>query len=298
MERHENVMLKEDNNRLRNENQAMRTKLSRPICLSCGGLTVANGTAASYEEHQLKLENAQLRDEITRICTLTNKFLGKSLSPFARSVIASGPPHALSSRLDNVAIPVGGVGPSSLVFPEGISIAPPAIPMTKPIIGATEGISEALHKKSMFLDLAFSAMSELIKMAQSDAPLWTRSFDGAREVLNHEEYMRTFSPHIGFMVKNFVPEGSREMGVVLINSLAAVDILMDVVRTDMFCPLSCGKLTLNSVGNIGPVNLWISFEQNRWAGTFQSMITRASTVDMISDGSGGSPNGALQVVCF
>lgn len=230
MERHENVMLREDNNRLRNENQAMRSKLNRPTCHTCGGPAVINGTAVTHKEQHLKLENARLKDELTRICTLANKFLGKPLSPFARSVVSPvPPPPALSNGFDNPGILLGGVGPSSLDFPAGTSIAPPVIPMTKPMIGAMDGGGEALHEKSVYLDLAGNAMDELIKMSQLDAPLWTQSLDGTREVLNHEEYMRTFCPHIGSTPGNFVPEGSREMGVVLINSLAAVEILMDVV---------------------------------------------------------------------
>lgn len=240
MERHENVLLREDNSRLRNENHAMRTKLSRPICNTCGGPAVLNGTGATHEERQLRLENARLKDELTRICTLANKFLGKSISPFARSMIASAiPPPAPSSRLENLVIPAG-LGPSSLNFPEGISIAPPVIPVTKPIIGAMDGVNEVLHEKSIFLDLAVYAMNELIKMAELDAPLWTQIFDGAREMLNHEEYNRIFSTHISAMPRNFVLEGSRETGVLLIDSLAAVEILMDVVQTDLICPV---KLT-------------------------------------------------------
>ncbi|OWM75634.1 homeobox-leucine zipper protein ANTHOCYANINLESS 2-like [Punica granatum] len=266
MERHENAMLREDNTRLRNENHAMRTKLNRPICNTCGGPAVLNGSRMTPEEQQLKLENARLKDELTRICVLSNKFLGRPISPFARSIMASAappPPPAPSSGLENVGIPVRVAGPSSLGFPDGFSIAPPVDPMTKPIRGAAEGGNEALHEKSMFLELAVCSMNELIKMAEVNTPLWARSFDGAREVLNHEEYMRIFSPHCGSKPRNFVPEGSRETAILLINSLAAVEILMDV---------------------------------DRWAETFLCMIARASIIDVISGGISGNRNGALQLM--
>lgn len=242
MERHENVMLREDNNRLRNENHAMRIKLNCPVCSTCGGPAVLNNTDASHEEHQLRLENARLKDELTRICTLANKFLGKPISPYTRSMMASAlPPSTPGNRLENIVIPVNSLGPSSLNFANGISIAPPIISMTKSMIGAVHGVTEVLHEKSIFLDLAVCAMNELIKMAEADAPLWTRIFDGTREMLNHEEYVRIFSPLIGSTPRNFVPEGSRETGFVLINSLAAVEILMDVVRKDLQLPNECNN---------------------------------------------------------
>ncbi|KAK4762304.1 hypothetical protein SAY87_030188 [Trapa incisa] len=88
MERHENMMLGEDNSRFSNEKFEMRTKLSRPICSVPG---VLNGTGASNEEDQLLLENAPLKDELICIWTLLNKFLGETISPFASSPITQAP---------------------------------------------------------------------------------------------------------------------------------------------------------------------------------------------------------------
>jgi homeobox-leucine zipper protein len=81
----------------------------------------------------------------------------------------------------------------------------------------------------MFVDLALAAMDELIKIAQVESPIWIKSLDGGKEVLNHEEYMRTFPPCIGMKPSNFVIEATRESGVVLANSLDLVETLMDVV---------------------------------------------------------------------
>jgi homeobox-leucine zipper protein len=72
-------------------------------------------------------------------------------------------------------------------------------------------------------------MDELIKIAQVESPIWIKSLDGGKEVLNHEEYMRTFPPCIGMKPSNFVIEATRESGVVLANSLDLVETLMDVV---------------------------------------------------------------------
>ncbi|PQM36769.1 homeobox-leucine zipper protein ANTHOCYANINLESS 2 isoform X2 [Prunus yedoensis var. nudiflora] len=118
-------------------------------------------------------------------------------------------------------------------------------------------------ERSMFLELALAAMDELVKLAQTDEPLWLRSLEGGREVLNHEEYMRSFTPCIGLKPNGFVTEASRETGMVIINSLALVETLM---------------------------------ESNRWLEMFPCLVARTSTTDVISSGMGGTRNGALQLM--
>lgn len=41
----------------------------------------------------------------------------------------------------------------------------------------------------------------------------------------------------------------------------------------------------------------LGFLQNRWAEMFECIVAVASTVEVISNGSGGSRNGALLLVC-
>jgi len=58
-ERHENNLLKAENDRLRVENARYREALGRPCCPSCGGLS-----GMSFEEQHLSVENLRLRDEV------------------------------------------------------------------------------------------------------------------------------------------------------------------------------------------------------------------------------------------
>ncbi|XP_061359240.1 homeobox-leucine zipper protein ANTHOCYANINLESS 2-like isoform X2 [Gastrolobium bilobum] len=121
-----------------------------------------------------------------------------------------------------------------------------------------------LVERSMFLELALAAMEELVKMAQTGDPLWIRSLEGGREILNHEEYTRIMVPPcIGLRPNGFVSEASRETGMVIINSLALVETLMD---------------------------------SNRWSDMFPCMIARTSTTEVISSGINGTRNGALQLM--
>ncbi|TVU16097.1 hypothetical protein EJB05_39646 [Eragrostis curvula] len=88
LERHENALLKQENDKLRAENLSIREAMRNPVCGSCGGPATMLGDL-SLEEHHLRVENARLRDELTRVCALTAKFIGKPVSLLA----LPPPPH-------------------------------------------------------------------------------------------------------------------------------------------------------------------------------------------------------------
>ncbi|KAF3684968.1 Homeobox-leucine zipper protein ANTHOCYANINLESS 2 [Capsicum annuum] len=261
LERHENSILRQENDKLRAENMSIREAMRNPICTNCGGPAMIG--EISLEEQHLRIENARLKDELDRVCALAGKFLGRPIS----SLVTSMPPPMPNSSLE-LGVGSNGFGglsnvPTSLPlappdFGVGISASMPVVPSTR----QTSGIERSLER-SMYLELALAAMDELVKMAQTDEPLWFRSMEGAREVLNQEEYMRTFTPCIGMRPNTFVSEASRETGMVIINSLALVETLMD---------------------------------SNKWAEMFPCLIARTSTTDVISSGMGGTRNGALQLM--
>jgi homeobox-leucine zipper protein len=76
-------------------------------------------------------------------------------------------------------------------------------------------------------------MDELVKMAQMGDPLWVATGlpgSPSKETLNFDEYHSTFQS-IGMKPVGFVSEASRESGLVIIdNSVALVETLMDEVR--------------------------------------------------------------------
>lgn len=264
LERHENIILRQENDKLRAENNMMKDAVASPMCNQCGGPAIPG--QISFEEHQLRIENARLKDELNRICTLANKFLGRPLSSLAAPI----PLPSLTSELE-LAVGRNGMGglnvvgaalPMGLELGDGISTTAPMIPMMKPTMGMNVMGNEFPFERSMLIDLALVAMDELIKMAQVDGPLWIKS-NGGKETLNYEEYMRTFPPCIGPKPSSYVSEATRDSSVVIINSLALVETLMDA---------------------------------NRWTEMFPCLVARASTIEMISTGIGGTRNGALQVM--
>ncbi|TYH10305.1 hypothetical protein ES288_A07G167700v1 [Gossypium darwinii] len=249
LERHENSLLRQENDKLRAENMSIREAMRNPICTNCGGPAIIGDL--SLEEQHLRIENARLKDELDRVCALASKFLGRPLSSLATSIA----PPLPNSNLE-LGVGSNGFGGLSTTLPlgpdfgGGVSNSLPVVP--------PNGV-----ERSMFLELALAAMYELVKMAQTDEPLWIRSLEGGREVLNHDEYSRMFTPCIGIKPAGFLTEASRQTGVVIINSLALVETLMD---------------------------------SNRWAEMFPCMIARTSTTDVISSGMGGTRNGAIQLM--
>ncbi|XP_044503747.1 homeobox-leucine zipper protein ANTHOCYANINLESS 2-like isoform X3 [Mangifera indica] len=263
LERHENSLLRQENDKLRAENMSIRDAMRNPICTNCGGPAIIGDI--SLEEQHLRIENARLKDELDRVCALAGKFLGRPISSLSTS-IAPGMPNS-SLELGVGSNGFGGLSTVTTTLPlgpdfgGGISSALPVMPPNRSATVVT-GFDRSIER-SMFLELALAAMDELIKMAQTDEPLWMRSLEGGRVVLNQEEYVRTFTPCIGLKPNGFVSESSRETGMVIINSLALVETLMD---------------------------------PNRWAEMFPCMIARTSTTDVISSGMAGTRNGALQLM--
>ncbi|GMI98369.1 ANTHOCYANINLESS 2, ARABIDOPSIS THALIANA HOMEODOMAIN PROTEIN [Hibiscus trionum] len=264
LERHENSLLRQENDKLRAENMSIRDAMRNPICTNCGGPAIIGDI--SLEEQHLRVENARLKDELDRVCALAGKFLGRPISTLAASIAPPLPNSSLELGVGNNGF--GGLStvvttlPLGADFGVGMTNALPAVvPPNRPTTMVT-GVDQS-GERSMFLELALAAMDELVRMARSDEPLWVRSLDGGREILNQDEYLRTFTPCIGNKSNGFVTEASRESGVVIINSLALVETLMD---------------------------------SNRWSEMFPCMIARTSTTDVISSGVGGTRNGALQLM--
>ncbi|KAG8043579.1 hypothetical protein GUJ93_ZPchr0458g22420 [Zizania palustris] len=115
--------------------------------------------------------------------------------------------------------------------------------------------------KPMIVELAVAAMEELLRMAQLDEPLW--SAPPPTETLNEEEYARMFPRGLGPKQYGLRSEASRDSAVVIMTHANLVEILMDA---------------------------------NQYAAVFSNIVSRATTLDLLSTGVAGNYNGALQVM--
>ncbi|KAG4128788.1 hypothetical protein ERO13_D09G041050v2 [Gossypium hirsutum] len=225
LERHENVFLKQENDKLRAENDLLRQAIASAICNNCGVPAVPD--EISYEPSQLMIENSRLKDELNRARALTNKFLGRHLSSSSANPSPS-PSQGLNSNVEVVVRRTGfcGLNNGSISLPMGFEFGHGA---TMPLMNPSFAY-EMPYDKSALVDVALAAMDELIKMAQMGNPFGSKAL----------EYKRTFSSFIGMKPSGFTTEATRETAMVPLRGLALVDTLMDANRwAEMFpCMIS------------------------------------------------------------
>ncbi|CAN6879095.1 unnamed protein product [Brassica oleracea] len=252
-ERHENSILKSDNDKLRAENNRYKDALNNATCPNCGGPAAIG--EMSFDEQHLRIENARLREEIDRISAIAAKYVGKPMLTHSSSSFPqlTSSHHIPSRSLDLEVGNFGNTNNSQTGF-----------------LGDMYGTSDIMRSvsihndadKPMIVELAVAAMEELVRMAQTGDPLWVSS-DSAVEILNEEEYFRTFPRGIGPKPLGLRSEASRESTVVIMNHINLVEILMDV---------------------------------NQWSSVFCGIVSRALTLEVLSTGVAGNYNGALQVM--
>ncbi|XP_057812389.1 homeobox-leucine zipper protein HDG11-like isoform X2 [Salvia miltiorrhiza] len=250
-ERADNSALRAENDKIRCENIAIREALKNVICPSCGSSPASEDPY--FDEQKLRIENAHLKEELDRVSSVAAKYIGRPISQLP----PVQPIHI--SSLDLSMASFGGHG----------NIAGPSLDLDLDLL---RGSSSSLPfpqltisdmDKSLMADIAANAMDELIRLLQSNEPLWIKGGDG-RETLNLESYEKVFqSPYSHMKNPNIRIEASRDSGVVIMNSLALVDMFMDA---------------------------------KKWVELFPTIVSRAKTIEVISSGMLGSQSGTLQLM--
>ncbi|KAK8664856.1 hypothetical protein V6N13_084629 [Hibiscus sabdariffa] len=230
VERHENTLLKADNEKLRAENNRYKEAIGNATCHNCGGQAALG--EMSFDEQHLRIENARLREEIARMSGPSAKYVGKSMgTSFPRR----------PGGVINFGTQSGFVGE---MYGAGVG------DLLRPVSGPTEA------DKPMIVELAVAAMEELMRMAQSGEPLWVPG-ENSMDALNEEEYLRTFPRGIGPKPLGLRSEASRDSAVIIMNHVSLVEILMDVNQwSRVFCGIVSRAMTLEvlSTGVAGNCN--------------------------------------------
>ncbi|CAJ1925187.1 unnamed protein product [Sphenostylis stenocarpa] len=234
-ERHENSILKAENEKLRAENNRYKEALTNATCPNCGGPAALG--EMSFDEQHLRIENARLREEIDRISEIAAKYVGKPVTSSYSNL----------SSLNNNHMPVGNYGAQSGTVGEmyGGSDLFRSLP------------APADADKPMIVELAVAAMEELSRLAQAGDSLWVPG-NHHSEILNEDEYLRSFPTRgLGPKPLGLRSEASRESMVVIMNHINLIDILMDVNQwSTVFCGIVSRALTLEvlSTGVAGNYN--------------------------------------------
>ncbi|GKV27039.1 hypothetical protein SLEP1_g36246 [Rubroshorea leprosula] len=224
-ERHENSLLKQEMDKLREENKAMRDTINKACCPNCGTATTSRDGALTTEEQQLRIENAKLKAEVEKLRAVIGKY------------------------------PSGGAGNNSCSAGNDDQENRSSLNFYTGIFGL---------EKSRILEIVNQAMEELKTMATAGQPLWVRSVETGREILNYDEYVKDFpveSSGNGRPKRSI--EASRETGVVFVDLPRLVQSFVDV---------------------------------NQWKEMFPCLISKAATVDVICNGEGANKNGSVQLM--
>ncbi|XP_009606250.1 homeobox-leucine zipper protein HDG11-like [Nicotiana tomentosiformis] len=251
LERADNCALRAENDRIRRENIAIREAIKNVICPSCGGPSVTEDSY--FDEQKMRMENMQLKEELDKISSIAAKYIGRPISQLP----PVQPIHPSSLNLMSMSS-FGLTGPSlDLHLLPGSSMSTlPSLPFP------TLNISDM--DKSLMADIAGNSMEELIRLLQTNEPLWTKSTTDGRDVLDLDSYNQIF-PRANSSLKNpnVCIEASRDSGVVIMNGLALVNMFMDA---------------------------------NKWVEFFPTVVSKARTIERISCGVMGGRSSTLQLM--
>ncbi|KAL3511778.1 hypothetical protein ACH5RR_024495 [Cinchona calisaya] len=226
-ERHENSLLKTEMEKLRDENKALRETIQKASCPKCGFATsTSKDSSIATDQQQLRIENARLKAEVEKLRAVLGKY-----TPGTQTNNSSS--SAGNDQFDN--------NRSCLEFYSGIF-----------------GL-----EKARIMEMVNQALEELKQMASLGEPLWIRSLETGRDILNYDEYMKKFPVENASdsRPKRSI-EASRETGIVFVDLPRLVQCFMDV---------------------------------NQWKEMFPCMVSKAATVDVVCMGEGANRDGVVQL---
>ncbi|KAL3618098.1 hypothetical protein CASFOL_038419 [Castilleja foliolosa] len=244
IERADNSGLREENDKIRCQNIAIKEALKNVICPSCGALPVSDDPY--FDEQKIRIENAHLK-QLDRVSSMAEKYIGRPVSQL---------PPIQPIHLSSLDLSMSSFGPV------------PSLDLDLDLDLVHENSSFSViaisdMDKSVMSDIATHAMDEMIKLLQSNEPLWVKSGD-RREMLDLDIFERTFHSPYGYIKKpNTRVEASRDSGVVIMNSSTLVDMFMD---------------------------------SNKWVEMFSTIVSRAQTIQVILSGMLGSQSGTVQLM--
>ncbi|XP_061956765.1 homeobox-leucine zipper protein HDG11-like [Populus nigra] len=215
-ERADNSSLRAENDKIRCENIAIREALKNVICPSCGAPPVTEDSY--FDEQKLRIENAQLKEELDRVSSIAAKYIGRPISQL---------PPVQPVHISSLDLSMGNFGGQGLGGPAlDLDLDLDLIPTNSNLAFQPPGISDM--DKSLMTAVAANAMEELLRLLQANEPLWMKSSTDGRDVLNLDSYQRIFPRAMNHLKNpNVRIESSRDSGVVIMNGVALVDMFMD-----------------------------------------------------------------------
>ncbi|CAL0316316.1 unnamed protein product [Lupinus luteus] len=220
VERYNNHRLNEEIETLRAELERCQGALMKAACPTCGGPSTYG--EMSFDEHHLRMENARLKEEVQRLSRMTSNHV-VNVASSSYTGVSSSQNHRPSY---DVGIGSYGVMPNMVRDMYGTDGCGSYLPTPLPVVPDP--------KKMMIVKLVDAAMEELTKLAMVGNPLWLpQNNQFTTEILNEDEYFRTFLSGFGPKLLGFKSEASKDSVVINKNNINLIEILMDV--WDVLC---------------------------------------------------------------
>ncbi|XP_061339720.1 homeobox-leucine zipper protein HDG11-like [Gastrolobium bilobum] len=252
-ERADNNALRAENERINNENLALREALKKIICPSCGGPPCGDEHAIKH----LQLQNARLKEQHEKVSIFLARFIQK---PISHPELQLAPPSAGSSydlslgstpklSVDGSFLNLG-VGSTSLSFSD------------EDMLPHETNEREELEKALMF-EIAISAKEELLKLLDTNEPIWVKSSTDRRYMLHPETYEMVFPLGSHFKTSTARVESSKDSRIVRIKPMQLIDMFLD---------------------------------SEKWINLFPTIISKAHTIKVFESGMSENRSGALQLM--
>ncbi|MCO5602290.1 hypothetical protein L7F22_056419 [Adiantum nelumboides] len=255
-ERHDNTQLRAEVDRLRAENVTIREAIKHHLATCSESAPVHQDT---MEEHKKRVDSAWLREEVEHAKRSVSG--GQGVSPLAVAF-----PDSLSlelgvGRRPTLQEPTANGRGEQQQQQQQSQGAPTLLEVALSWPGGISG-----SEKAAVVDLAETALQEIVHMVQAEEPLWIKQATGDQPPvvrLDSDAYIKRFPGRTGKRLPGLVTEATRETGLVGMNSLALLDTLMDA---------------------------------NKWTVMFPSVIAKALTIKVLSPGTAATLDGALQLM--
>lgn len=166
------------------------------------------------------------RCQLDRVSSIAAKYIGRPISQL--------PPVPLM-HIPSLDLSMGSYGARNMVAGPTLDLDLDLHPGSSSSSGPGFSFQPLVFSdmdRSLVGENAASAMEELVRLVQTNEPLWTRSPDDGKDMLDLESYNQMF-PRANAASKNpsIRTEASRDSRVVIMNALALVDMLMDPVSS-------------------------------------------------------------------
>ncbi|CAD5185692.1 unnamed protein product [Musa acuminata subsp. malaccensis] len=244
----DNCSLRAENDKIRCENITMEEALKRAVCLSCGAGPPPDNPF--FDEQKLRMENTRLKEEVDRLSEIASRYLGRPITQLPSS-------QRLSVSQSEVSVGTyynPGISSSldlGLLCQSSSSVLSNPSPTT---------ISDL--EKPIMMDMASAALEEVVKLIQTNEPLWLKSASMGTEVLQSETYERIFQrpSQQQFKFSDTRTEASRGSALVIMDAATLVDMFMD---------------------------------SSKWMELFPTIVSNSRTIDVLASGTSGTRSGSL-----